>query len=108
VLGLHALRGTEAPGASRIAKHGAWGSLHVWQQAPDTEQLVEGAHEAAKPASLNHVVPTRQQRSWCLLMPGYGLPGATEAAAVMGEESLSAAGVLGPACQAWASRSQVQ
>jgi hypothetical protein len=51
---------------------------------------------------LNYLVSTRQYGPWDLLVLGCGLPGAMATAAGMGEPSLQAAGVLGPAVQMWA------
>jgi hypothetical protein len=80
--------------------------LCVWQQVPGTEYQVEGACWVANPVGLNCLVLTRQQRPWCLLVLGCGLPRAIATAADTEDPSLQAARVLGPACQVWASRSQ--
>jgi hypothetical protein len=67
---------------------------------------VEGAHGAEKPVGLNHLMPTRQQKPWGLFVLGPGLPGAMAAAAGLGDPSLWAVAVLGPACWVWAPEGQ--
>jgi hypothetical protein len=64
-----------------------------------SRKLALSSHGAAKQAGINHLVLTMQQRPWGLLVLGCGLPGAMATTTGMGDPSLQAAGVLGPACQ---------
>jgi hypothetical protein len=105
VLGLHALWGGKPSGTSRIAKPGT--HLGVWWWALGTEEQVEGTSGTPKPASLNHLVPTRQQRPWGLLALERGLPGAMTAAVGMRDASLQAVRALRPACCHQATRATI-